>query len=118
MMTQTSKEEIIDKLLFTLYRSGKLEARLLVTGEIDKADIVAEKSDALNQQIKTLIGQVMDEWLGQSTVVIKDIKITSANLQRSITKIKKNVNTAKNIVKAIGLIDDTITIAKKILPSL
>jgi len=113
MIPADSKEELIQGLLVTKQRANILEVRLLLRGETgEEAKKVAEKSKALTRQIDKLLGQVMDEWQGQAAKIIKDIKTANAALQRSITNIRKKVQTAQNIVKAIGLIDEVITIAK------
>ena len=114
MIPKSSKEEIIQRLLVTKQKAHALEVRLLLSDKEDDAKKVAKKSKALTRQIDKLLGQVMDEWQGQATKIIMDIKTGNAALQNSITNIKKNVKTAQNIVKAIGLIDDAIAIAKNL----
>jgi t-SNARE complex subunit (syntaxin) len=38
----------------------------------------------------------------------------NASLEKSIDKINKDVETAQNVVKAIGFIDDAVAIAAKV----
>ena len=112
MISKNSKEEIIQGLLVTKQKAHALEVRLLLKGKQKDGKKVARKSKALSRKIDILLGQVMDEWQGQGNKIIKDIKSANADLQRSIAEIKRNVKTAQNIVKAIGLIDDAIVMAK------
>lgn len=112
MIPKNSKEEVIQKLLVTKQRANILEVRLLLRNKEEEAKKVAKKSKALTRQIDKLLGQVMDEWQGQATKIINDIKTANTTLQKSITNIKKKVQTVNNIIKAIGLIDDVIAIAK------
>ena len=112
MISKNSKEEIIQGLLVTKQKAHALEVRLLLKGKEEEGKKVARKSKALSRQIDILLGQVMDEWQGQGNKIIKDIKSANADLQKSIAEIKRNVKTAQNIVKAIGLIDDAIVMAK------
>ena len=114
MIPKNSKEEIIQRLLVTKQKAISMKVRLLLRDKKDDAKKVRKKSRALSRQIDKLLGQVMDEWQDQGTKIIKEIKTVNSALQKSITNIKKNVKTAQNIVKAIGLIDDAIAIAKRL----
>ena len=78
------------------------------------ADATAKKSKALQKQIDRLVKNSMDEWLGNSKGLIADIKSGNENLQKAINNIKKKVKSTENFVKAVGLIDDAIGIAKGI----
>ena len=115
MIPKDSKEAVIQRLLVTKQRANTLEVRLLLAGKSEEAGKVAKRSKALTRQIEKLLGQVMDEWAGESTKIIADLKTANAGLQTSITNIKKNVKTAENIVKAVGLIDDAIVIARGLI---
>jgi hypothetical protein len=53
----------------------------------------------------------MQDWIGSANLTIEAIKKTNKNLQKTIRDIKKDVEVAKNIVKAIGYLDDAIKIA-------
>ncbi len=112
MIPVESKEEVVQRLLVAKQRANTLEIRLLLKGKEDEANKVRKKSKALTRQTDKLLGQLMDEWLGEATQVIQGIKTANAALQTAITKIKNNVEIAQNVVKAIGLIDDVIVIAK------
>ena len=112
MISKNSKEEIIQRLLITKQRSIALEVRLLVKGKSEEANKIKSKTKALTRQIDQLLSKLMDEWIGQAVMVIGNITKTNAALQTSITKVKNNEKTAENIVKAIGLVDDAINIAK------
>lgn len=108
-----TKEEIIDRLLVTKQKSNRLEMTLRFKGQVNEANEVQKKTKKLNKQIDILLGQLIDEWLADSRGVIKDLVQGNANLQRSLAKIKRGVQTAQNLVKALGFIDDAIVIASK-----
>ena len=84
-------------------------------GNITEADNVKRLYKKVEKQSDLLAAAMIDVWLGEMMMVDKSLKNANANLQRAITKIKKNVDTAQNIIKAVGLIDDVISIAKSLL---
>ena len=60
-------------------------------------------------------GPFMQDWIGSARLTIESINKTNENLQKTIRDIKRDVEVAKNIVKAIGYLDDAIMIAANLL---
>lgn len=114
-VTEETKLEIVQRLLVTKQKAHSLEILLRFKGKGDQADDVAASAAELSNQIDALLGQIIDEWLAQSTEIVADLKKANETLQRSVTAIKKGVQTAQNIVKAIGIIDDAAALAGKVI---
>ena len=110
---QQTKQDIVQGLLVTKQKGHILEITLRFKGNNDEADEVAAKTTELSNEIDTLLGQIIDEWLAQSRGDVASIKEANSNLQRSIRSIQNGVATAQKVVKAIGFIDDAIVIASK-----
>jgi hypothetical protein len=111
---EETKQEIVQRLLVTKQRGHSLEITLRFKGKVDEADKVAASTAELSRRIEILLGQIIDEWLAQGADIVEEITRVNARLQNSITAIKKGVQTAQNVVKAIGFIDDAVGIAAKL----
>jgi hypothetical protein len=115
---QTQKEQVIESLMAE-HRQGQItEINLRLQGKPDEAERVWQSNSRLSAEIDILIGQLMDEWLGNAERAIKGLAKISAKLEAAVAEIKKQINVAKNVVKIIGLLDDAVAIAKKVAAGL
>jgi hypothetical protein len=109
----TEKEKALESLT-TAHRQGQLaEVSLRLQGKPDEADKIKPGNTRLSGEIDILIGQMMDEWLGDADRTMKDLTAVNAKLEAAVAEIKKQINIAQNVVKIIGLLDDAVAIAKK-----
>ena len=113
-ISKSKKQEIVQRLLVTKQRAHNLEIILRFAGNSEEADAVKETTSALTVQIDTLLSQLINEWLASSVGVVEDIRDGNAKLQRAINKVSRGVDTAQNVVKAIGFIDEAVVIAAKL----
>jgi hypothetical protein len=112
---QTQKEKVIESLMAE-HRQGQLtEVSLRLQGKPDEADKVWQENTRLAAEIDILIGQMMDEWLGNAERAIKGLAKINTKLEAAVAEIKKQMNVAQNVVKIIGLLDDAVAIAKKVV---
>jgi hypothetical protein len=112
---QTQKEEIMESLMAE-HRQGQIaEINLRLQGKPDEADKVWQENTRLAAEIDILIGQMMDEWLGNAERAIKGLAKINTKLEAAVAEIKKQMNVAQNVVKIIGLLDDAVAIAKKVV---
>lgn len=109
------KEALIDALLESKRKGFRLEISLRFQGKNAEADKVKAKTRKLSRTMDNLLSQAMQSWLGNATVLRQTMTKTNANLQASIRDIKKKIEVAENIVKAIGYLDDAIKLAAKLL---
>lgn len=114
VIPKNSKLEIIQRLLAMDQKAKFAVFVSRFKGETEKIDELKKRADKLHDKIEILQKQVIDEWLGRKEEVFEGIKMASASLQKSIKQIKNGVDTTKNIVKAIGFIDDAVVIAAKL----
>lgn len=114
-MSDPKKEDAIHSMQLTLQRSQKLEFRLRFEGDSVNASALETKNKELRRQIDKLIVKAIENWLKDAQVVTNDIKRANTDLQRAITNVKNKKQEADNIVKALGLVDDVISIAKSLL---
>jgi len=111
----TEKEKVLESLT-AAHRQGQLaEVSLRLQGKPDEADKIKPGNTRLSGEIDILIGQMMDEWLGDADRTMKDLTAVNAKLEAAVAEIKKQINIAQNVVKIIGLLDDTVAIAKKVV---
>jgi len=111
---QTQKEKVIESLMAE-HRQGQIaEINLRLQGKPDEADKVWQENTRLSAEIDILIGQVMDEWLGNAERAMKGLAKINTKLEAAVAEIKKQIHVAQNVVKIIGLLDDAVAIAKKV----
>ena len=116
MNDKQKKEETIHSLQVTLQHSQNLETILRFQKNDENVKKIADRNKNLSQQIDKLIVEMMQNWLADAQDATKKIKEANMNLQQAIANVNKKKNKAKNIVKAIGLVDDVISIATSLLP--
>lgn len=115
-MRKLSKENAIDSMQITLHRSRNLALEFRFYGDDTSALKLEKKNKELSKLIDKLIIAAVENWLLDAKKVTANIKKSNTSLQRSITSIKKKKNIGDNLVKALGLVDDVISIAKTLLP--
>ena len=113
-ISRKHKAAIIRGLIVTKQKSHLLELDLKFAAKFADARDQAESSKRLSRQIDRLLGQAMDAWSGRGKTTVTNIKTANASLQRAIREIGKDIRTAQNIVKALGLVDDVVAIAAKL----
>lgn len=94
--------------------AGNLIFQLRLKGKNDEAEKLQQKCDELQDQIDELLKKSMQDWLDQAQKLQGDLQDAVKGLKKSVAEIKKNVQTAQNITKAIGFVDDAIRIAGKL----
>ena len=113
-ISNSSKQDIIRRLLVTKQKAHILEMSLRFEGRGDEADQLSEKTETLSENIDQLLDQVMDDWMGKSDEIISDITKANTSIQSSIRAIENGLNVAENVVKVLSYVDDVIVIASKI----
>jgi hypothetical protein len=112
---QKQKEKVVESLM-AAHREGQItEITLRFQGKTDEAEKVWQENSRLYTEIDILIGQMMDEWLGNAENAIKGLAKINTKLEGAVAEIKKQINVAENVVKVIGLLDDALAIAKKVV---
>lgn len=115
MISKNNKQKIIQQLLSAKQKAYNAEFALLISGNTQEANKIKDKGKILSRQIDNLISEAMSDWNGSTEALIKDVKSTNAKIQKSIAGIKKGVETAKQVVKVVGYIDDLIEVVSTIL---
>ena len=87
-ITDSEKEDIIGELLVAKQKGQIVEAKLRFKARADEADKVQQRTELLSDEIDRLLGEAMEEWIGESDQI--DAKITKANaaIQKSIREIQ------------------------------
>ena len=104
------KQVLIQSLLAAKTKSYSAEFELLLMGKTDEANLVMATGKVLSKKIDSLIAQTMTDWLGNANELNNKVKLSNTKIQRAISEIKRDVNTAKNAVKLVGLIDDVVNV--------
>ena len=109
----TDKEKLLESMM-AAHRKGQLaEVSLRLQGKPDQAEKLRPGNTRLSTEVDILIGQMMDDWLGSAGPTLKDLTAVNGKLAAAVAEIKKHINVAQNVVKALGLLDEAVAIAKK-----
>jgi hypothetical protein len=76
----------------------------------------ALRLNRLNALYTTLSNALWTDWIGDAATVKKNLQSITDNVNQSVKDIQSNINTAQNIVKALGYLDQAIAIAAKLAP--
>lgn len=80
------------------------------------SDKYALRLNRLNALYTTLSNALWTDWIGDAATVKKNMQAATDNINQSVKDIQSNVNTAQDIVKALGYLDQAIAIAAKLAP--
>ena len=109
------KEKIVDNLLITKRKGHNLEINLMFKEREVEAEEVKTKTNELSKKVDLLLIDLMKDWIGSAKATVESTRKTNKNLQKTIRDIKNDVNVTKNIVKAVGYLDEAIMIAVSLL---
>ena len=104
------KQLLVQSLLAAKTKSYTAEFELLLMGKTHEANQVQEAGKVLSRIIDSLIAQTIGDWLGNANELNKKVKLSNTNIQRTISEIKRDVDTANNVVKLVGFIDDVASV--------
>jgi hypothetical protein len=113
-LSVNNKTSVIQRALITRQKLVMLEFHLRLVNNTTDADACKAKGDDIQAEIDAMLGQAMDEWRAQANTLVTELGDINAKLQASIAQIKKDVATAQNVVKALGLVDEAIALIKKL----
>ncbi len=115
---QKQKEKVMESLMAEQRQGQITEIHLRLQERPDEAEKVWQGNSRLSAEVDILIGRIMDEWLGDAERAIKGLAKINTKLETAAADIKKQIDVAKNVVKIIGLLDDAVAIAKKVVKAL
>ena len=116
--TQSEKEKFLAALMDTRSAAHTGEIRLRFQEKSAEADQLKDACDKLTEEIDSLTGQLMNDWLANAKKAIADLDKKSAVVDDAVADIKKKLKIAQNVAKLIGALDDVVAIAKKALMAL
>jgi hypothetical protein len=76
----------------------------------------ALRLNRLNALYTTLSDALWKDWIGDAATVKKNMQAATDNVNQSVKDIQSKVNSAQNIVKGLGYLDQAIAIAAKLTP--
>ena len=115
-MNQEKKLAIIDKFLTTKRKGHMLEIDLSFKGMDDDAEKVKAKNTKLSEKVDNLLANIMQDWIDDTASgVVEELKKINRKIQDTIRDVKKDIELAKNVVKALGYLDEAIKFATNLL---
>ena len=96
-------------------QDARLSLRVSNDADADvQADALKAEITGWFEQLDTLEGQMMDEWVNSVEGFQQELDAAGAAVQASIKGIEDDVAAAKKAVELIGQIDDVIALAAKV----
>lgn len=117
MASEADKELAIARLMVSRQKATSLVARLRLNREEDAAEDVGERIKTLDEEIEILLESILEKWAANVTAEIEEIGKANGKIQAAIRGVNDRQKRAASVVKALGLLDDVIGIARKFLLS-
>jgi|GEM_PF-3391152 len=114
-MSLSTKVEIYEQSVNALARCVKLEAILRDKDDAVNADAVGVKASSLAALAKRLREEIQAQWTQATPAKVTKLKSLNSDLQQEIAAIKRVIDHAARVVKAIGYVDDVIKVAVGLL---
>lgn len=117
-MTKTSSKtnrRILSAMLAIKSRAIDLEFDLRVEGKNQLAKKLGKAIDKLDGVIQTLRGRVLDDWSAKVHDLRKELASMNAEVQEAIDDIEDKIDTARNVVKLVGKVDEVVDLLGPLL---
>lgn len=101
------------RLTSALNKGVILELELRSRGEDDQADQVAEATERLGAAAGEIRAAITEEWTGRAAALNAASRRLVGDLQKELAAIRRTMDVAERVVKAIGYIDDLVELAAK-----
>jgi hypothetical protein len=109
------KQAVLRRLQITREKAMMLETSLRFQRRSAEAEQVHERNDQLSDEIDRLLKELMSQWLGEAEAVEGQLREANTSLQTAIRNVDRSIAVAKNVTKALGLVDDVIDIARTLV---
>ena len=77
----------------------------------EEAAQFARRKERLGLEIDGLLRDLLQAWMGQAVQVKSQIDVANRAVDQAIKDIERDIDTAGNIVRAVGYIDNVVKIA-------
>lgn len=102
-MTQDEKIKLVNFLIFMRGKLQSLAIKLLLLGE-DPAKVDEAEAD-LAKKIALLRVNLMQQWQGDATELLAELKLSNQKAQRHLRELKDSQDRAGKLASILGLID-------------
>jgi len=96
-------------------KGNRLVISLKFADQNADAEKARKKVRTLGRKIDDLLAKAMDEWSINAKTLIAEMRKSNQSLQGDIRDIRKKKNLAQKTIKALGLLDDVISVATDLL---
>jgi len=110
-MKPTEKNLLLDTLSVCYNRANYLKALCEEQGLVDEAMRFGRRKDRLKVEIDGLLRDLYLDWIGDANALKNKLDESNKAVDAAVKDIERKIETAQNIVKALGYIDDAIKIA-------
>jgi len=115
-MTISEKNELLDRLSVCYNRTNYLKILCEEKNKPDEAAKLEKLKERLKLKIDGLLRDLYQNWIGSANELKIDLDKSNIELDKCIKEIEGDIETAQNIIKGIGYIDDVIKQAANLIP--
>ncbi len=110
-MTKRQKRSVLRGLLEAHAKAVDLEVLLRLGDDAPGGEAAGARADALAMAIDTLRARAWQEWTGSAKRLEQEIDQRSSALQTAIRSLERKARNARQVAKALALLDELIWIA-------
>ena len=110
-MKASDKNLLLDRLSVCYNRTNYLKALCEEQALTDEAARLDRRKARLKLEIDGLLLDLYQDWMGDAQKLKGKLDESNKAVDKAVKDIEQKIQTAENIVKAIGYIDDVIEIA-------
>lgn len=110
-MTISEKNDLLDSLSICYNRVNYLKVLAEEKNDSDTASQLDRRKSRLKTEIDGLLQDLYADWIGDAASLKNNIDDNNKKLNDCIADIEKDITIADNIVKAVGYVDQVITLA-------
>ena len=106
----------LDRLSFCYNRTYYLRALCNEQGLAEEAVRLDRRRARLKLELDELLVCLYQDWMGEAKALQEKLITSNEDVNKSIKDIQDQIQTAQNITKVIGCLDDVINLAAKLVP--
>ena len=90
-----------------------ITAELLLSGPDQRK--ISTEADRIQQTINDLRGKILDDWIGKAPNIKSQLAAATQKVEDAVEDIEDDIDTAKKVVKIIGVVDDVLGVVRPLL---
>ena len=112
--TKEERSDVIQQLIILDEHIYTVANLLVRQGRMEEAEKLNQLETLVSRRIDKLLGDAMLDWADGVSEVIDGLEEATQRIENCIEEIKREMEVAENVVKALGVIDEVLQLAAKL----